>query len=107
MDFQGMLGDLPRNAWHIRGFPCKDVFVVVEKVNERAFLFGGERGTNVYVLPSELLGSMRTSLEPSADSNDSVDFFASGVSSVTSLRAASSPEATIVVAWPQHSTSHS
>ena len=50
------------------------------------------------ILPSELLGSMRTSLEPSADSNDSVDFFASGVSSVTSLRAASSPEATIAAA---------
>ena len=30
------------------------------------------------VLPSELLGSMRTSLEPSADSNDTVDLFASG-----------------------------
>ena len=48
MDFQGMLGDLPWNAWHIRGFPRKDVFVVVEEVDERAFLFGGERGTNAY-----------------------------------------------------------
>ena len=45
------------------------------------------------ILPSELLGSMRTSLEPSADSNDPVDFLASGASSVTSsLRAASSSE---------------
>ena len=43
-----MLGDLPRDARHIRGFPCKDVFVVAEEVNERAFLFGGERGTNAY-----------------------------------------------------------
>ena len=43
-----MLGDLPRDAWHIRGFPRKDVFVVVEEVNERAFLFGGERNTIVY-----------------------------------------------------------
>ena len=60
------------------------------------------------VLPSELLGSMRTSLEPSADSNDPVNFFASGTSSTTSsLRATSSPEATLAVAWPQHSTSHS
>ena len=48
MDFQGMLSDLPRNAWHVRGFPRKDVFVVAEEVDERAFLFGGERGTNVY-----------------------------------------------------------
>ena len=30
-------------------------------------------------LASELLGSTRTSLEPSADSNDPVDFLASGV----------------------------
>ena len=48
MDLQGMLGDLPRNAWHIRGFPRKDVFVVAEEVDERAFLFGGKRGTNAY-----------------------------------------------------------
>ena len=48
MDFQGMLGDLPQNAWHIRGFPCKDVFVAAEEVDERAFLFGGKRGTNAY-----------------------------------------------------------
>ena len=60
------------------------------------------------ILPLELLGSMRTPLEPFADSNDPVDFFASGTSSVTSsLRAASTLEATIAVAWPQHSTSHS
>ena len=43
-----MLGNLPRNAWHIQGLPCKDVFVVAEEVDERAFLFRGERGTNAY-----------------------------------------------------------
>ena len=43
-----MLDDLPRNVWHIRGFPRKDVFVVAEEVNDRAFLFGGKRGTNAY-----------------------------------------------------------
>ena len=59
------------------------------------------------ILPSELLGSMRTSLETSANLNDPVNFFALGAPSVTSLRAASSPEAMIAVAWPQHSTSHS
>ena len=59
------------------------------------------------VLPSELLGSMRTSSKPSIDSNDPVDFFASGASSETaSLRAVSFPEARIAVVWPQHSTSH-
>ena len=48
MDLQGMLGDLPRNARHIRGLPCKDVFVITEEVNECAFLFGGEHGTDAY-----------------------------------------------------------
>ena len=51
------------------------------------------------VLPSELLGSMRTSLEPSVDSNDPVNFLPSGASSMTSsLRVVSSPEATIAAA---------
>ena len=60
------------------------------------------------IFPSELLGSTRTSLEPSADSNDPVDFFASGIfSAASSLRAVSSLEATTAAAWPQHSTLHS
>ena len=44
MDLQSMLGDLPQDARHIRGFPRKDVLVGVEEVDERAFLFRGERG---------------------------------------------------------------
>ena len=60
------------------------------------------------ILHLELLGSMRIPLEPSVDSNNPVDFFASGASLVTSsLRAMSSLEAMIAMAWPQHSTSHS
>ena len=43
-----MLGDLPWNAWHIQGFPHKNVFVVAEEVDERAFLFEGKRGTNAH-----------------------------------------------------------
>ena len=42
-----MLDDLPRDAWLIRGFPRKDVFVIAEEVDERAFLFGGERGPDM------------------------------------------------------------
>ena len=56
MDFQGMLGDLPRNAWHIRAFPRKDIFVIAEEVDERAFLFGGKRGTNAYHFTLEAAG---------------------------------------------------
>ena len=61
-----MLGDFPRNAWHVRGFPHKDVFVAVEEVNERAFLFKGKRGTNAHHFAlgapgvhEDLLGSLR------------------------------------------------
>ena len=43
-----MLGDFPRNVWHVRGFPRKDVSVGVEEADERAFLFGGKRGTNAH-----------------------------------------------------------
>ena len=51
------------------------------------------------ILPSVLLGSMRTSLELSVGLNDPTDFLASGASSVTSsLRVVSSPEATIAAA---------
>ena len=50
-------------------------------------------------MPSGLPGSMRTSLEPSTGSKDLVDLLGLGASSATSfLMAASSLEATIVVA---------
>ena len=42
-----MLGDFPQNAWHVRGFPHKDVSVGVEEFDEHAFLFGGKRGANL------------------------------------------------------------
>ena len=32
LDLQGVLGDFPRYAWHIRGTPCKHVSVCAEKV---------------------------------------------------------------------------
>ena len=43
-----MLGDFPRNAWHVRGFPQEDVFVGAEEADEHAFLFRGKRGTNAH-----------------------------------------------------------
>ena len=56
MDFQGMLGDLPWNAWHIQGFPHKDVFVAVEEVDERALLFGGKHGIDAYRFTLRVVG---------------------------------------------------
>ena len=50
------------------------------------------------IFPLVLLGSMRTSLEPSIGLKDPVDFLGSSASSVTSiLMAVSSPEAMIAV----------
>jgi hypothetical protein len=41
-----VLGDLPQDAWHIRGAPRKDVGVGAEKVDEHHFLFRVEGGTD-------------------------------------------------------------
>jgi len=41
-DVQGVLGDFPRYAWHVRGTPRKHVGVYAEKVDEHCFLFGVE-----------------------------------------------------------------
>ena len=60
-----MLGDLPRHARHIRGFPRKDIFVIMEEVDKRAFLFGGKHGANEHhfalratVIYEDLLGTL-------------------------------------------------
>jgi hypothetical protein len=41
-----VLGDLPRNAWHIQGAPHEDVSIDAEKVDEHHFLFRVEGGTD-------------------------------------------------------------
>jgi hypothetical protein len=41
-DVKGVLGDLPRDSWHIRGAPREDVGVGTEEVDEHHFLFGIE-----------------------------------------------------------------
>ena len=43
-NLQGVLGDLPRYARHVRRTPCKHVGVCTEKVDEHGFLFGVEVG---------------------------------------------------------------
>ena len=43
-----MLGDFPRDAWHVQGFPREDISVGAEEVDERAILFGGKRGAVVH-----------------------------------------------------------
>ena len=41
-NFQGVLDDFPRYAWHVRGTPCKHISIRTEKVDEHDFLFGIE-----------------------------------------------------------------
>ena len=41
-DIKGVLGDIPRNARHVRGTPRKYVSICAEKVDEHSFLFGVE-----------------------------------------------------------------
>jgi hypothetical protein len=55
-DLLGMLGDFSRYARHIRGLPRKDVFIGAEEVDERAFLFGGERSANSHLLVIRVIG---------------------------------------------------
>ena len=45
-DVQGVLGDFPRYARHVRGTPRKYVSVCAEKVDEHHFLFGVEAGAD-------------------------------------------------------------
>ena len=39
-----MLGDLLWYAQHVKRLPCEDIAVVMQEVNELAFLFGRELG---------------------------------------------------------------
>ena len=42
LDVQGVLGDLPWYAWHIRGTPREYIGIRTEKVDEHGFLFAIE-----------------------------------------------------------------
>jgi hypothetical protein len=44
------------NAHHVGGLPCKDVFIGVEEVDERTFLFGSEVGADVHRLVPRVVG---------------------------------------------------
>ena len=43
-----MLGDLLWYPRHVRGLPCEDITIVVQEVDELAFLFGRELGPDSY-----------------------------------------------------------
>jgi len=65
-NFQGVLGDFPRYARHVRRTPCKHVGICTEKVDEHGFLFGIKVGADrqhlavgVVGVERDLLGSFR------------------------------------------------
>ena len=58
-DLQGVLGDFPRYARHIRGTPRKHIGICVEKVDEHGFLFGVKVGTDCQRLAIRVLGIER------------------------------------------------
>ena len=35
-----VLSEFSRYTWHVRRFPCKDVPILMDELDERAFLFG-------------------------------------------------------------------
>jgi hypothetical protein len=55
-DLQRVLGDLPWNSRNVRGLPSKDIFIGAEEVDERTFLFGGQRGVEPQLLVPRPLG---------------------------------------------------
>ena len=55
-NLQGLLGDFPRYARHVRGTPCKHVSICMEKVNEHGLLFGVEVGTDCQHLVLRAIG---------------------------------------------------
>ena len=45
-DIKAMLIDLPRDSWDVRRFPCKDVPIAEQEVNELVLLLVGKDATD-------------------------------------------------------------
>ena len=50
INIKSVLSEFPRYTWHVGWFPCEDVPILMDELDERAFLFGIQIGTD-----SELL----------------------------------------------------
>ena len=40
INIESVLSEFPRYTWHVRRLPCKNVPVLTDELDERAFLFG-------------------------------------------------------------------
>ena len=50
INIESVLSEFPRYTRHVRRFPCKDVSVLTDELDERAFLFGIQISTDTEVL---------------------------------------------------------
>ena len=50
INIESMLSEFSRYTRHVRRFPCKDVPVLTDELDERAFLFGIQIGTDTELL---------------------------------------------------------
>ena len=39
INIESVLSEFPRYTWHVRRLPCKDVPILTDELDERAFLF--------------------------------------------------------------------
>ena len=46
INIESVLSEFPRYTWHIRRFPCEDVPILTDELDEHAFLFGIQIGTD-------------------------------------------------------------
>jgi hypothetical protein len=100
-DVQGVLGDFPRYARHVRGTPHKYFDIHVEKVDEHYFLFGLELGANPQHLLAGAVGIEGMVFVASTGSKFLACFLGPGTSPVRF-----SNSVTIASAYSTHSTLH-
>ena len=50
INIESVLSEFSRYTWHVRRFPCKDVPVLTDELDERAFLFRIQIGTDAELL---------------------------------------------------------
>ena len=50
INIKSVLSEFPRYTWHVRRFPCKDVPVLMDELDECAFLFQIQVNTDAKLL---------------------------------------------------------
>ena len=50
INIKSVLSEFPQYTWHVRRLPCKNVPILTDELDERAFLFGIQISTDVELL---------------------------------------------------------